>query len=233
MEESKRIEKVTRTSVVKEIVASVLKMVKKGSLKVGDALPTESELSEMFGVGRSSVREALSALQAMDIIEKRQGLGAFLTSSVTSAEEVFNLSSISERFSIIELIEARKIMEEQIVLLATKKATKEDVAKMEAKCLQHKEAINRGEMEEALGYDCEFHKSIAEGTHNSFLVDMLGMLSEVTIATNRTVYNQEKAENAIIHHQKIITSIANKDTKNAVKAMSEHLDDIRKGAMLE
>ena len=94
MEESKRIEKVTRTSVVKEIVASVLKMVKKGSLKVGDALPTESELSEMFGVGRSSVREALSALQAMDIIEKRQGLGAFLTSSVTSAEEVFNLSSI-------------------------------------------------------------------------------------------------------------------------------------------
>ena len=126
----KEVEKIKRISVSEEIIDRILKMVENKDLKPGEALPTEKELMEMFGVGRSSVREALRALQSTGVIERRQGMGTYLSSSAGKAINVFNIQNALARYTLVEMSEARRILEAQIAALSAQNATRENIAYM-------------------------------------------------------------------------------------------------------
>ena len=118
------IEPVKSTRIYEEIVRQVKQLIAEGRLKSGDRLPPERDLAEKFMVSRTSVREALRALQSRGLIEIRAGEGAFVRDvSVETLIEPLALVILPHREAVGELFEARRLLEPAIAALAARRAT--------------------------------------------------------------------------------------------------------------
>jgi len=119
--------KVKTKKVYMKIVEQIRDLIKEGRLKPGDKLPPEQILAEKFGTSRPSVREALSALEILGITESRGGKGNFIKDNLDTPLYEQKYRELEEEESPFEILEARKAVETEIVGLAAKKATKEDI----------------------------------------------------------------------------------------------------------
>src|SRR5216117_3565728 len=120
------------TRIYEEIVRQVKQLIAEGRLKSGDQLPPERDLAEKFVVSRTSVREALRALESLGFVEIRPGEGTFVREmSVEALIEPLALLMFSKREAIGELFEARRLLEPAIAALAARRATPEEVKEME------------------------------------------------------------------------------------------------------
>src|ERR687891_891705 len=109
------IEPIKSTRIYEEIVRQIRQMISEGRLKSGDQLPPERDLAEKFVVSRTSVREALRALESVGLIEIRPGEGTFVREvSVDALVEPLALVLLSQRAMIEELFEARRLLEPAI-----------------------------------------------------------------------------------------------------------------------
>src|SRR3989441_7289244 len=126
------IEPIKSTRIYEAIVRQVKAMISEGRLKSGDQLPPERDLAEKFLVSRTSVREALRALESLGLIEIRPGEGTFVREiSIESHIQPLALVMASHREAIGELFEARRLLEPLIAGLAAARATRDDVSEME------------------------------------------------------------------------------------------------------
>src|SRR5437762_9392216 len=131
-DEAMSIAPIKSTRIYQEIVRQVKAMIAEGRLKSGDQLPPERDLAEKFLVSRTSVREALRALESVGLIEIRPGEGTFVREiSVEALVEPLALVLLSQRAMIEELFEARRMLEPVIAGLAARRATKDEVQEME------------------------------------------------------------------------------------------------------
>lgn len=213
-----------RVSVAESIAEKILEMIASGAFQVGDALPTEKEFTVLFGVGRSSVREALRALQSIGVIETRQGYGSFVKSTAVSKESVFHIPNILQRFSVADLSEARKLIEEQTTALAANNATTDNLAAMQEANNRLRFHLDSSEEDKIVQMDFDVHRAIAEGSGNAFLLEMLDMLLGIFRDLNEAVVNRSSILLAIELHQQVIDSIGRRDADGARDAMSQHLD---------
>ena len=227
------IEKIKRTSVAEKIAEELIRMVDSGDFEPGEALPPERDLAEMFGVGRSSVREALRALQAVGVVEKRQGGGTYIHNPPNTAAACFNISGILQRYSMMELSEARMIIEEQTVALAAQNATQENVEAMEEANAKLLKALESYDPEAIVDLDMRVHQAIADGANNAFITEMLDMLLRIFSEANKAVLTPDKVESAVDFHRRIIDCIRRSDAKCAVKEMEAHLADVRERIIIE
>src|SRR2546426_928581 len=147
------------TRIYEEIVRQVKQMIAEGRLKSGDRLPPERDLAEKFVVSRSSVREALRALESLGLVEIRAGEGTFVREvSVESLIEPLALMMVAQREAIAELFEARRLLEPGIAALAASRATLEEVAEMERILEEQAKEIAEGRT--GLVQDAAFHGAI-------------------------------------------------------------------------
>ncbi len=147
-------------------------------MKPGDKLPPERQLAEMFGVGRSSVRDAVRRLQAMGLVEPRQGHGTVIC-EVSDHSIISPLSSVLIRKwkLVAELLDVRKIIEPGIAARAAGNASPEQISAME-EILQRQEAkLSRGES--AIEEDSEFHYCLALAANNSVVLRVLDVLMDL------------------------------------------------------
>lgn len=118
--------------VYEEIIDQVKNMIYQGVLNPKDKLVTERELANRLGVGRSAVREAYSALEAMGIIEIKHGEGAFIkTVSTESLAKVLSFACLLDKGTPEELIELRKILEVESAGLASRRYKSGELDRME------------------------------------------------------------------------------------------------------
>src|SRR2546427_11748123 len=123
------------TRIYEEIVRQVKQLIAEGRLKSGDQLPPERDLAEKFVVSRTSVREALRALESLGFVEIRPGEGTFVREmSVDSLVGPLALVMTAQREAIGELFEARRVLEPSIASLAASRATPEEVQIGRASC---------------------------------------------------------------------------------------------------
>src|SRR5437867_8832817 len=120
------------TRIYEEIVRQVKQMIAEGRLKSGDRLPPERDLAEKFVVSRSSVREALRALESLGLVEIRPGEGTFVREvSVESLIEPLALMMFSQRGALAELFGAWCLLEPGLAALAESRATLGEVSELE------------------------------------------------------------------------------------------------------
>ncbi|MCF6092881.1 FadR family transcriptional regulator [Microaerobacter geothermalis] len=205
-------------------------MISKGILKPGDKLDSVRELAEKFNVGRSAVREALSALKAMGLVEMRQGEGTFISK--------FNSSAITQPLSsavlmnpkeIKELLEVRKIMEVGIAGIAASKRDEEDLTLMREALLEMEKALDADD--EGLGElaDVKFHMAIAKSTKNKMLIKLMNNISgfmRETMKESRRIwlYAEEATHHRLyLEHKSIFQAIEEKNATLAQQRMLTHL----------
>src|SRR2546427_7957203 len=150
---------VKSTRIYEEIVRQIKAMISEGRLKSGDQLPPERDLAEKFLVSRTSVREALRALESVGLIEIRPGEGTFVREiSVEALVEPLALVLLSQRAMIEELFEARRLLEPTIAGLAARRATRDEVHEMERILDEQAKEIAAGNT--GLAQDAAFHAAI-------------------------------------------------------------------------
>ena len=211
------------TRIYEEIVRQIKGMIAEGRLKSGDQLPPERDLAEKFLVSRTSVREALRALESVGLIEIRPGEGTFVREiSVDSLVEPLALVLLSQRAMTSELFEARRLLEPSIAGLAARRATPEEVQEMERILDQQAKEIAAGNT--GLAQDAAFHAALGTAAHNRAitrivhaLMDVLAQSREEAISTpGRPTRSHED-------HRRILDAVRAGDAAAAERAMREHV----------
>jgi len=225
-EKLKLFKPVKKTRVYEEIVVKIKDMLENGRLKSGDQLPGERELSEVFQVSRSSVREALRTLETQGYLESRQGDGTYIASK--PVESLVNpLASVifSEKDSQMELFEMRRLIEPQLAYLAAERATQEEIAMMEQALVLQEEAVARGET--GTDVDRSFHYIMAKATKNKVLLRLTDSMRDL-LAESRDKYLQVEGrpDKSISRHRQVLDAIKARDGELAAQVMLEHVVDI-------
>ena len=130
------------------------------SMRPGDKLPNEFELGEKFGVGRSTIREAVKLLASRGVLEVRQGSGTYVVSTTPSDLDPLGLSGVEDKIALaLDLVNVRLILEPGIAEMAALNATEESIRQLRYHCDQVEEKIKAGDL--YIRDDIAFHTSVA------------------------------------------------------------------------
>jgi GntR family transcriptional regulator, transcriptional repressor for pyruvate dehydrogenase complex len=211
------------TRIYEEIVRQIKAMIGEGRLKSGDQLPPERDLAEKFLVSRTSVREALRALESLGLVEIRPGEGTFVREvSVESLIQPLALVMASQRAAIGELFEARRLLEPLIAGLAASRATPDEIVEMERILEDQAREIAAGRT--GFAQDAQFHTALAAASRNraitrvvNALIDLLAQSREESLA------GPGRPERSHRDHRRVLDAIARHDETGARDAMLEHI----------
>ena len=218
------IEQPIRESLPQIVARQLLGLINSGALNPGDQLPPEPELRAQFGVGRSTIREALNGLVLVGAIEVRHGQGAFVLAN--HLDKATALDAAVRRSVTNELLEAREAMELTIARLAAERATQSDIIALRRLLDEADQKVHAGGV--AFEEAAQFHLLLAEAAQNelfaSFVEMILGYLSErgVDLSADHD-YNVWELD----AHRRVLDAVASGDGDLAQAAMAQHLSDMR------
>jgi DNA-binding FadR family transcriptional regulator len=213
-----------RVSVTSEAIEKVKEMILSGELQPGAKLPRESELAERLGVSRSSLREAVRALSALNVIEPRQGDGTYVTSLTPDLllEVIgFGVELVNDP-SVLELFQVRRFLETGATAAAATSITDDELASLRECMARMDEAES---VEELVQADEEFHRIVASATGNSVLVALLDNLASRTTRARlwRGVMERGALERTKQWHRAILEGLEARDPELASSADLMHL----------
>ena len=213
---------IKKTTISGEIIDQIISMVRSGRLNRGEKLPSERQLSEFFNVGRSSIREALKALETIGITQRTKE-GTIVCATGHNFNSFFWLDSHSS--TIHEVFETRKLMEIGLVGLAAERATPNHIKEIE-ETLVDTEAI-----QEAVVSDVSFHRALVNASQNSVFSKVYDLITGLLFQTHKYYSlletNQELGgflKNILAQHKKILRAVEAHDAVLAKEAIKEHLD---------
>ena len=154
-------------AVTDEAILKIKDMILSGELSPGDRLPPEKELSERLGLSRSSLREAVKALEVIRVLDVRRGDGTYVTSLEPRLllEAMSFVVDLHDDSSILELFAVRRILEPAAVALAATHMTPEVVQSLRDQI----ESVNESTSVEGLvAHDLEFHGAIVATSGKEF-----------------------------------------------------------------
>src|ERR687891_75036 len=217
------IEPIKSTRIYEEIVRQIRQMISEGRLKSGDQLPPERDLAEKFVVSRTSVREALRALESLGLVEIRPGEGTFVREvSIDSLIEPLALLMASQREAIGELFEARRLLEPSLAALAASRATPEEIQEMERILEEQAREIAAGRT--GLAQDAQFHAAIGAAAHNRAITRIAHAIMDLLTQSREDSLNTPgRPTRSHEDHRRVLTAVRGRDGEAARRAMLEHI----------
>ena len=211
------------TSLTVRIADAVVEMIRADDLQPGDALASSRELAKRFEVTTPTVREALRRLEATDVIRFRHGSGTYVGDGA-GRRLLFNPHGRrGGAESVLELVEARLMIEPQVAAAAARSRTDEALAALEAAAANALEP-QRGDERPAL----HFHVGIAAATGNHLVRETVEALLHVRAMDQveiRHRYDDRERDHA--EHRQILTAIRDRDADAAAALTTAHLQTIR------
>ncbi|WP_248929822.1 FadR/GntR family transcriptional regulator [Paenibacillus hamazuiensis] len=205
------------------VYEEIKRRIRSGEWKQGEKMPPLEQLSAELGVGISSVREAVRILGKQKILTIEQGRGTFVTDDLSDASH--DRLDFLERASMLQLTEARLIIEPELAALAAEKATEEEAERIMATAMAMKKKVERGEP--FLQEDMQFHEFIARAAHNDVMVHMMDRISDLLIdSRRRSMKWPGMHEKASSYHYLIARAIADRNPTQARVLMKSHLEDM-------
>lgn len=217
---------VAKEDVTATLIGVFKRLISEGSLTPGHRLPAERELAELFGVSRSSLRQALKVLEIMGVISQRVGDGTYLnTAAPAILAEPLEFLILLDGLSFHELMEARLIVEPELAARAAARATLEDVAELQ-QVLTEMEASRKddGRFTE---FDLLFHKTIFRIAGNRVCSLMFTVVHQSLERLIHLTSQLVEPEHTLQLHRRIFLAIRRKDADDARRRMIEHLEDAR------
>ncbi|MEH7222779.1 FadR/GntR family transcriptional regulator [Bacillus sp. JJ1566] len=223
--------KIKPKKIYEEVADTLQEAIRSGELTPGTKLESVQQLAESFQVGRSAIREALTALKAMGLIEMRQGEGTYVK-EFQAENLAFPLASamLMNQQDVMHLLEVRKIIETGAAATAAKKHNPENILKMETALNGMKVALGNEEIGETS--DLQFHLAISEATQNPMLTNLLlhvsDLMQETMKETRRiTLFSKEKTTERLYNeHLAIYEAIVSGNEEAARSTMLTHLTNV-------
>jgi DNA-binding FadR family transcriptional regulator len=202
------------------------------NLKLGEKLPSEQALAEQFGVSRNILREALKTLKERGLVEVKNGDGAYITKPKSvMLKDMLNRILILTDATIQDIFEIRFALEIKACELVAEKATQDDIDNLERIIDNMQENIHN--RDEFTKNELEFHLTIAKSTKNPLFYSYIKPLSKLMGEMFNDAYTVPVSKNEGIEgHKLILEAIKERNSKLAVQAMTEHLENSKNNLMI-
>lgn len=203
-----------------KVEEKLLKYIQDTPVLVGEKIPNEFELSELFNVSRNTIREAVKILASKGVLDVRQGSGTFVISSSRIEDDPLRLGRYNDKLQIaLELFDVRLMIEPEIAASAALNATDEEIEIMRKLCSEVEEIHHSGG--DTLRKDTELHTMIAKSGKNRVVQEMIPLIASA-VYTSMNVTNRQLIEQGIEAHKNIVDAISRHDAEGARCAMIEH-----------
>ena len=214
-------------SAPEQIGRAVKEWILDGTLRPGDRLPTEEQMTTLFGVSRPTIREALRELRAAHVLTSGRGrTGGYRVAEVSvrtlgpSVGEAISLSLQMQTLTYAQLFEVRLALELQAAGAAAERRTDDDLAVLGAALAELLRLP--AAPEDLLRRDLAFHRALAEATHNPLII---GFVGATTTAFGRFAEDVRHiaAEQTVAHLDEVLAAVTAQDPQSARRAMRAHL----------
>ncbi|MED4692825.1 FadR/GntR family transcriptional regulator [Peribacillus frigoritolerans] len=223
--------KIKPKKIYEEVSDELYEMIRSGSLKPGEQLDSIQQLAENFQVGRPAIREALSALSSMGLIEIKQGEGTFVkTFDPAIMNHPLSAALLMDQDTIKHLLEVRKILESGTAEVAAKKRTEENLIELKDMLFNMEKVSDDEELSDKA--DISFHVAVANASQNELLITLMNHVSELMTEKMRDIrraalYSEEMTLKQLYQqHVRIYDAIAAQDEDGARSAMLFHLQSV-------
>lgn len=227
-------EKVQPRKVSSIAAEQIVEAIQSGDFPVGGRLPSEFELAEQMGVSRPSIREALSALQAMSVIESRPGSGNYVLRAPSLHDETRTVHLIESESGCLDVMEARQALEPPVAALMAEKRSAEALSELRGAVEIMRDHAARDDFDAYFEADKAFHVALAEGIGNVLISAAIAPLvrtmdQRVYREFTRHYYlkNVEDLRQVVDLHAEIVDAIEAGDGVSASEKMGEHWSRMR------
>lgn len=188
---------------------------------LGEKIPNEFELAELFGVGRSTVREAVKGLVSRGILEVRRGSGTYVISTASSGADPLGFSKAEDKYKLaLDLFEVRLMIEPEIAALACKNASKAQLIALKRLCDETEQLYRSGRNH--ISKDIEFHTHIARCSKNQVVETLIPVIN-TAVHTFANLTHHLLMEETLQTHRAVTDAILKRDSVGARCAMIMHL----------
>ncbi|MDU5333756.1 FadR/GntR family transcriptional regulator [Enterococcus sp.] len=199
-------------NLVNETIQQLEKYIEEKDLKTGDKLPVEKELAETFGVGRSTLREAVKILVYSNVLEVKQGSGTFVKNG-----------SIGD-FSTTDLLQARSMIETQAIVLAVSNQTDKGMLQLKEVLFQRNQLLEAGKFSEYIEADLSFHQQIILMSRNPFLIKWYNeLLPDIKLHLSQQVLRMEDYQDNTSIHNQLYRALLERKTKEAQALIQKNI----------
>jgi GntR family transcriptional repressor for pyruvate dehydrogenase complex len=200
--------------------------IKAGRLASGAKLPPEARLVEQFAVSRTVVREAVSRLKSLGLVDSRQGSGVYVAASPPFEPLNFDARSADSQSAVAQMVEVRRALEAEAAALAAQRRTAADVKRIQQAVQALDKAVAGGG--DGVEEDLRFHRSIAQAAHNPFLMDTLDYLAQfmrgaISVTRANEARRADFTTQVRGEHAAIADAIAAGDVARARAAAGRHM----------
>ncbi len=215
-------EKKSRELLASQVEEELMDYILQHPVKIGEKIPNEFELAELFGVGRSTIRETVKSLVSKGVLEVRRGSGTYVIGTNRLQDDPLGLSKFTDKFELaLDLCDVRLMLEPEIAVLACEHATEEEKEELKRLCDEVESLYLAGENH--LQKDVEFHTCIARCSKNNVIEKLVPMIQSAVITFVNITHRQLKDE-TIETHRAITDAILQGDSAGAKYAMIMHLN---------
>jgi GntR family transcriptional regulator, transcriptional repressor for pyruvate dehydrogenase complex len=214
------------TRLSEQLADALIAGIRAGQLKSGQRLPTEAALVARFGVSRTVVREALSRLKTLGLLESRQGSGATIREPDPRAAGRLVLTPDGSVAAVIQMVEVRRALEAEAAALAASRRTARTIKRIKSAMAAIDKAVAAGG--DGVAEDVAFHAAIAQATGNPFLLSTLAYLNQFLLDATRVTRANEAtrddlAEAVRQEHAAVVAAIEKGDVAAARLAGAAHM----------
>jgi len=213
------------------VVEQMLKKISNGEIATGARLPSQRDLAQSFGVGRSSIREALNALAVMGYLDVQQGRGTFIARELPGTDlSMAKLKPALQAASLLDLIELRETLECRAAELASERIEARHFSQLRQSLRDMEESAE--DYQRFLKADLQFHTALAEATGNRIFSEMLRFLLEKVVGHHEkfktSLLSPAYRSHSIDTFKQMLACLEKEDGRGAGEWMREHLNAIRR-----
>ncbi|MDU7440241.1 MAG: FCD domain-containing protein, partial [Clostridium sp.] len=186
---------------------------------------------ELFSVSRTSVREAMRALEFTGLIERKQGAGNYIkTNFDDSLFEPISVMFMLQKNSLDDIVELREILESYCIKLAVRNISESEIETISEIMEEMYQAKNE---EENLALDIKLHYLLIKASKNILLINIISVISQIMDESikefrKKILYEENNRAKLLSIHEKLVNAMKERDTVKAVDAIEEHFKLIRK-----
>lgn len=202
-----------------KIIEQILELIREGKLKPGDRLPSERALCEELGIGRTSLKQAISVLSTMGIVESRQGEGNFIVENLSIDLRIpFTAQFFLNDCKVSDLVQIRYLIETQIVRIVSQVITEEQQQDLRGIVERMRTLASHGER---AARNAEFHEYLVRISGNELLINIYQNISCLIAHQVRFADGINFYEN----HRQLLDAICSRDVEGAEALMRAHFEE--------
>lgn len=228
-------DQIRQQTVVGQVMQKIRTLIASGAYAPGDRIPTEKELAERFGIGRSSIREAIKIFNYLGVLESRPALGTFVRERSNISAEALSWSLLLGHDELEELIDLRGSIELWSLLTLVASVQRRDPAALETVASLHgvvdrmEASAKEGRREELVEADFEFHYAIIKSSGNALFTSLYETLRSFLVGEiERSQDDYADPSQIWAEHRDLLSSFESANSTTAAGAYADHIANIKR-----